>query len=362
MPEGARPGEIYRLTDADLASRLSFFLWSSPPDDELLELAREGELSDEDVLEAQARRMLADPRAEALATRFAAQWLRLQDLYKLDPDVQLYPDYDLRLGESMQRETELFFHNLVREDRPVLEFLTADYTFVNERLAIHYEIPGVVGDEFRRVEYPNDRRRGILGHGSVLALTSLANRTSPVNRGKWVSEVLLGVPPPPPPPNVPSLDESVGEEGEARMLTTRERMDQHRQNPTCNSCHRLIDPIGLALDHFDVTGAWRIKENDVPVDVRGDLYDGTPLASAGDLTEALARLEIPVLRNFTLNLMAYALGRRVEYYDMPQIRKIVRDAEAEGYGTSAFILGVIESDAFQMRQAPVAADDALNNR
>ena len=361
MPEGVRPGETYRLTDADLASRLSFFLWSSPPDDELLELAREGELSDEDVLEAQARRMLADPRAEALATRFAAQWLRLQDLYKLDPDVQLYPDYDLRLGEAMQKETELFFYNLVREDRPVLEFLTADYTFVNERLANHYEIPGVVGDEFRRVQYPNEDRRGILGHGSVLALTSLANRTSPVNRGKWVSEVLLGVPPPPPPPNVPSLDESVSEEGEARMLTTRERMEQHRQNPTCNSCHRLIDPIGLALDHFDVTGAWRIKENDVEIDVRGELYDGTPMASAADLTKVLARLEVPVLRNFTLNLMAYALGRRVEYYDMPQIRKIVRDAEAEGYGTSAFILGVIESDAFQMRQVPVAADDALNN-
>lgn len=362
MPDDVRPGETYRLSDADLASRLSFFLWSAPPDDELLELAREGDLSKRSVLEAQARRMLADPRAEALATRFAAQWLRLSDLYKLDPDVQLYPDYDLGLGEAMLRETELFFDHLVRENRPVMEFLTAEYTFVNERLAEHYEIPGVVGDDFRRVPYPDDRRRGILGHGSVLGLTSLANRTSPVNRGKWVAEVILGAPPPPPPPGVPSLDESADESteegGDARLLTTRERMEMHRQNPTCNSCHRLIDPIGLALDHFDVTGAWRIKENDQPVDVRGEFYDGTPIGSAGDLTAVLAGLEIPVLRNFTANLMAYALGRRVEYYDMPEIRRIVREAEDNGYRTNDFILGVIESEAFQMRQARAVTDDA----
>ena len=360
MPDGVDPGETYRLTDADLASRLSFFLWSTPPDEELLELAREDRLTRGGTLEDQVTRMLADPRAEALATRFAAQWLRLSDLYKLDPDVQMYPDYDLRLGEAMQRETELFFYHLVRENRPVMEVITADYTFVNERLADHYEIPGVVGDDFRQVQYPDDRRRGILGHGSVLAQTSLANRTSPVNRGKWVSEVLLGAPPPPPPPGVPSLDEApeeAGEDGEARRLTTRERMEQHRQNPTCNSCHRLIDPIGLALDHFDVTGAWRIKEHGTAIDVRGELYDGTPIESSNDLTNVLARLEIPVVRNFTANLMAYALGRRVEYYDMPQIRAIVREAEEDGYRINDFILGVIESDAFQMRQAPVAEDD-----
>ena len=358
MPENARPGESFRISDADLAARLSFFLWGAPPDTELLRVAGEGRLSRAEVLEAQTRRLLADPRSDALATRFAAQWLRLQDLYKLDPDVQFYPDYDLRLAQAMQRETELFFDHLVREDRPVLELLSADYTFVDERLAAHYDIPGVVGDQFRRVEYPNDRRRGILGHGSVLALTSLANRTSPVNRGKWVSEVLLGAPPPPPPPNVPSLDESAAEAVATRRLTTRERMEQHRQNPTCNSCHRLIDPIGLALDHFDVTGAWRIKENDMPVDVRGELYDGTPLASAGDLTDALIRLREPVLRNFTANLMAYALGRRVEYYDMPQVREIVREAEDEGDRMSAFILGVIGSDAFQMRRASLQTEEA----
>ena len=362
MPEGVEDGEVYRLSDADLAARLSFFLWGAPPDEELLRLAREGDLSEGDELRRQALRMLEDPRSEALATRFAAQWLRLQDLYKLDPDVQMFPDYDLRLADAMHRETELFFDHLVREDRPVLELLTADYTFVNQRLAEHYGIPGVVGDEFRRVEYPNDRRRGILGHGSILALTSLANRTSPVNRGKWVAEVLLGAPPPPPPPNVPSLDESAAEATATRRLTTRERMEMHRENPTCNSCHRLIDPIGLALDHFDVTGAWRIKENDMPIDVRGELYDGTPLASAGDLTDALVAKRISVLRNFTLNLMAYALGRRVEYYDMPQVRRIVADAEEDGGGITAFILGVVESDAFQMRRASITTDQAQQGR
>jgi hypothetical protein len=358
MPDGVEDGEVYRLTDADLAARLSFFLWGSPPDDELLRLAREGELSDDDVLREQTMRMLADPRSEALASRFAAQWLRLQDLYKLDPDVQMFPDYDLRLASAMERETELFFSYLVRENRPVLELLTADYTFVNERLADHYEIPGVVGDQFRRVAYPSERRRGILGHGSVLALTSLANRTSPVNRGKWVSEVLLGAPPPPPPPNVPSLDESAAEASDTRRLTTRERMEMHRANPTCNSCHSLIDPIGLALDHFDVTGAWRIKENDMPIDVRGELYDGTPLASANDLTGALVSKRVPVLRNFTRNLMAYALGRRVEYYDMPQVRQIVEKAEEDGARTTSFILGVVESDAFRMRRASLTTDQA----
>lgn len=358
MPEGIEDGEVYRLADADLAARLSFFLWGSPPDEELLRLARDGDLSDDDELRRQVLRMLEDPRSEALATRFAAQWLRLQDLYKLDPDVQMFPDYDLRLADAMHRETELFFDNLVREDRPMLELLTADYTFVNQRLAEHYGIPGVVGDEFRLVAYPTDRRRGVLGHGSVLALTSLANRTSPVNRGKWVAEVLLGAPPPPPPPNVPSLDESAAEATETRKLTTRERMEMHRANPTCNSCHRLIDPIGLALDHFDVTGAWRIKENDMPIDVRGELYDGTSLASAGDLTEALVAKRVSVLRNFTLNLMAYGLGRRVEYYDMPQVRQIVEKAEEDGARMTSFILGVVESDAFQMRRASVTTDQA----
>ena len=357
QPEGIEPGEIYAVPGIALASRLSFFLWASPPDQELLDLARRGQLSKDDVLRRQTRRMLADPRAEALGTRFASQWLRLQDVEKLHPDVVLFPDYDLRLADAMVRETELFVYHLVREDRSILEMLTADYTFVNERLAEHYDIPGVIGDDFRLVEYPNERRRGILGHGSVHAQTSLANRTSPVNRGKWVAEVLLGSPPPPPPPNVPSLDEVSGA-GQGRMLTTRERMELHRQNPTCNACHRLIDPIGLAMDNFDVTGRWRIRENGVPVDPRGELYDGTPLSGPGDLVAALLNYRIPFLRNFTSNLMTYALGRRVEYFDMPLIRDIVRQAESEEYRTSAFIMGVVQSDAFRTTRA--ATDVAMD--
>ncbi len=362
MPDGTSTGEAYELSGAALASRLSFFLWGSPPDDELRELAENGDLTDVDVLLDQTRRMLADPRAEAFGTRFAAQWLRLKDLEELHPDVVLYPDYDLRLAESMRRETELFFYNLVKNDRPIMEFLTADYTFVDERLARHYGIPGVVGDEFRRVEYPDDTRRGILGQGSILALTSLANRTSPVNRGKWVSEVVLGAPPPPPPPDVPDLDESAPGEGQGRMLSTRERMEMHRKNPTCNSCHRMIDPIGLALDNFDVVGQWRIRENGAPVDPRGELYDGTPLAGPADLSAALLKYETPVLRNYTSNLMAFALGRRVDYYDMPEVRNIVRRAEKQGYKTSAFILGVVESDAFRMRgvSTDIVEDPASN--
>ena len=355
IPEDAVAGEVYRISDSDLASRLSFFLWGAPPDDELRAVANDGNLSDTEVLLTQARRMLADPRAEALGTRFAAQWLRLSDLKELDPDVVLFPDYALQLADAMQRETELFFYGLVRDDRPILELITTDYTYLNEVLAEHYGITGVYGEEFRRVQYPTDRRRGILGHGSVLAQTSLANRTSPVNRGKWVSEVILGAPPPPPPPDVPSLDQTdVAEQG--RLLTTRERLEMHRENPSCNSCHRLIDPIGLALDNFDVTGRWRIRENGSAIDVSSVMYNGTPLASPADLREALMAMPLPILRNFTVNLMAYALGRRVEYYDMPQVRTIVADAEVEEYRVSAFVLGVIESDAFRMRQVPATLE------
>ena len=259
-PEGVAPGEVYELDDADLASRLSFFLWATPPDEELVALARAGDLSNESELVRQTRRMLADPRAESLATRFAAQWLRLQDLEKINPDAQLYPYFNHQLKASMRRETELLFHHVVQEDRSVLELLTADYTFVNERLAAHYGIEGVTGADFSRVQLPDENRRGLLGHGSILMMTSEGNRTSPVLRGKWVMEVLLGSPPPAPPPAVPTLEETESSEG-SRRLTTRERMEMHRDNPACMSCHRVIDPIGLALDNFDVTGAWRIKEN-----------------------------------------------------------------------------------------------------
>ena len=349
-PDDVRPGEIYELDDADLASRLSFFLWAGPPDEELVRVAREGRLTNEQELERQARRMLADPRAESLATRFASQWLRLQDLEKINPDAQLYPYFNYQLKESMDRETELLFHHIVQEDRSVMELLTADYTFVNERLADHYEIPGVTGREFRRVELSDQNRRGLLGHGSILMMTSHGNRTSPVMRGKWVMEVLLGSPPPPPPPAVPAFDETAGSDG-ARQLTTRERMEAHRENPACNSCHRVIDPIGLALDNFDVTGAWRIKENMTAIDPTGELYDGTLIDGPAGLRNTILRRPSVFKRTFAKNLMAYALGRRVEYFDMPTIRSIEREAAQDGDRMSYFILGVVKAPAFRMSRA-----------
>jgi hypothetical protein len=360
QPAGARAGEKFRLADTDLASRLSFFLWGTPPDAELAELAERGRLSDAKVLEAQTRRMLADPRSQALATRFAAQWLRLQDLDLVHPDSYWFPDFDQQLADAMRRETELFFYDLVQGDRSLLELFDADHTFLNERLARHYGIDGVFGDEFRRVAYPDDTRRGLLGHGSVLVLTSLANRTSPVLRGKWVMEVLLGTPPPPPPPGVPDLEETKGEEG-GRMLTTRERMEMHRAAAVCRSCHMFMDPIGLALDNFDVTGKWRIRENGAPLDTRGQLYDGTPLASPQDLRAALIKRPDPLVRTFTENLMAYALGRHVEVHDKPTVRAIARQAQRENYRLSSFILGVVRSEAFQMKQAQAAATDAASH-
>jgi len=350
-PDDLRSGEVYRVEDVNLASRLSFFLWGAPPDDELVQLALDGQLSDIDVLRAQARRMLADPRAEALGTRFAAQWLRLEDLEKVKPDRLQFPDYYQQLGDAMHRETVLFFNHLVAEDRGMLEMFKADYTFVNESLARHYGMQGVVGEHFRRVPYPDANRRGIFGHGSILTLTSHAGRTSPVLRGKWVMEVLMGTPPPPPPPGVPALEETA-EAMDGRELTTRERMEIHRMNPTCNSCHSFIDPIGLALDNFDVTGRWRIRESGMLLDTRGDFYDGTPVSSPAELQEALLKRPIPLVRNFTENLMAYALGRRIEYYDMPEIRRIAQGAEALDYRMSSFILGVVESDAFRMKRVP----------
>jgi hypothetical protein len=360
LPAGAREGQRYAISDLDLATRLSFFLWGTPPDERLLSAARAGALSTPAGLAAQTRRMLADPRAEAMATRFAAQWLRLQDIDKVHPDALQFPDFHEQLASAMKRETELFFHHLVRENRSALDLLNADFTFVNEPLARHYGISGVTGDEFRRVSYPDQTRRGLLGHGSVLTLTSHANRTSPVLRGKWVMEVLMGTPPPAPPPNVPDL-EKTGEAREGRLLTTRERMEIHRSNPNCRSCHLFIDPIGLALDNFDVTGRWRIREFGNSLDTRGDFYDGTAIASPLELQRALLKRPAPILRNFTANLLAYAIGRRVEYFDQPAIRKIVREAEPGGYRVGDLVLGVVRSDAFRMKRAPVAAANGNNN-
>ncbi|MBI4521145.1 MAG: DUF1592 domain-containing protein [Gemmatimonadetes bacterium] len=360
-PSNADAGKAYRIADLDLASRLSFFLWGTPPDDELIDLARRSKLQNERTLEQQVRRMLADSRSDALASRFAGQWLRLQDLEKVHPDALSYPYYDRNLAIAMERETELFFTHLVREDRPVLELLTADYTFINDRLARHYGISGVAGSDFQRVTYPDDTRRGLLGHASVLTLTSHADRTSPVLRGKWVMEVLLGTPPPPPPPNVPTLDQTEGSK-DGRFLTTRERMELHRRNPICSSCHQFMDPIGLALDNFEVTGAWRIKENGMPLDTRGQLYDGTPVTNPKDLREALLRKPDALMRNFAANMLAYSLGRRVEYFDMPAVRKIVRDAAGSDYRLSAFIVGVAKSTPFHMAKAEAVAADAGDAR
>ena len=356
-PETVKAGTLYRVSDVDMASRLSFFLWATPPDKALMDAAARGELSTAAGLEKQARRMLADPRAEALGPRFAGQWLRLQDVDKVHPDPNVYPNFELQLGDLMKEETELFFVSLLRENKSVLDLLRADYTFVNERLAKHYGIPGVAGDEFRRVTYPDDRRRGIFGQGSVLVQTSYANRTSPVLRGKWVMEVLLGTPPPPPPMDgsVPPLD-ATAEGVSGRPLTTRERMEMHRKNPTCNSCHRIIDPIGLALDGFDATGKWRARENGMPLDTRGTFYDGTEITSPAELSAVLLKRPVSLVRTFTENMMAYALGRRVEYYDQPAIRAIMRAAEPGGYQIPSIILGVIKSDAFRMRMADPVND------
>ncbi|MFN8572148.1 MAG: DUF1592 domain-containing protein [Gemmatimonadaceae bacterium] len=357
-PRDAPPGTDYRIGDYELASRLSFFLWSSIPDDELLNLAAAGKLSAPATLEAEVRRMLADPRAEALATRFGGQWLRLQDIEKVRPDVFWFPDYDEQLGQAMKRETELFFDDIVRKDRSILSVLNANYTFVNERLARHYGFRGISGDQFRRVSYPDSTRQGVLGQGSMLVQTSLANRTSPVLRGKWVMEVLIGMPPPPPPPNVPSLDETTdGKEG--RPLTTRERMELHRSNITCRTCHQYMDPIGLALDNFDVTGRWRFRENAMPLDTRGQLFDGTPVSTPSELTRALLKRPTPFVRHFTENLMAYALGRRVTDEDQTTVRAIAEHSATSGYRFSSFVMGVVNSTAFRMRspEAPVAADN-----
>ena len=343
------PERGYRLSDVDLASRLSFFLWGTPPDDELQTLADAGSLT-ADELDRQALRMLADPRAAALGRRFAAQWFRLQDMDKVRPDPNFFPNYDENLARAMRRETELFFANLVQANSSLLDLYRADYTFVDERLARHYGIPGVAGRHFRRVAYPDDTRRGVLGHGSMLVLTSLANRTSPVLRGKWVMEVLLGTPPPPPPPDIPALEDTE-EVRDGRRLTTRERMEAHRSNPSCSSCHRLIDPIGLALDNLDAVGKWRIRENMAPLDTRGQFYDGTPMSTPPELAAVLLKRPVPLVRNFTERLLSYAIGRPAEYYDHPTVRAITRAAEADGYRISDLVAGVVMSDAFRMRQA-----------
>ncbi len=353
-------GGMRPLSDLALASRLSFFIWGALPDAKLVEAATRGDLSGMDGLEAQVARMLDDPRADALGERFAAQWLRLQDLDKVHPDALRFPDFHEQLKEDMRRETVTLFNAVVQGGGTLQDLLTADHSWMNERLARHYGIPGVVGNHFRRVAYTDERRRGILGHGSILTLTSHANRTSPVLRGKWVMEVLLGTPPPPPPPDVPEL-EATAEATEGRFLTVRERLEQHAASPSCNSCHRFIDPIGLALENYDVTGTWRVRDANVPVETLGELYDGTPLEGPGDLRAALLRRSESLVRTFTENLMAYALGRRIEYSDMPAVRSVARAAGEDDYRLAAFVREVVVSDPFRMTGSATVVEDAAHH-
>jgi hypothetical protein len=356
-PTLAKAGQTYRVSDLDLASRLSFFVWNTVPDAELVKVATAGTLHTPAVLEKQVRRMLADPRAESLSTRFASQWLRLQDVEKIHPDALLFPGFDNELAASYKRETELFFDSIVREDRSVLDLLTADYTFVNERIARVYRMPNIVGENFRRVTVP-DERRGIFGQGSMLMQTAVADRTSPVQRGKWIMEVLLGSPPPPPPADVPPFDDTKAATATGKPLSTRERMEEHRKNPACQSCHKVIDPLGLALDNFDTLGAWRIKDNGVGIDSNGVLYDGTKMSGPADLRQALLKHSEGLIRNFTDNLMSYAIGRRIEYYDQPSIRAITRKAAQNGNHFSSFVLGIVNSPAFQMSTAEAVTTTA----
>jgi cytochrome c553 len=349
-PPNAAPGSNYRIGDLELASRLSYFLWSSGPDEELIALASQGKLGDRAVLDRQVRRMLADSKADALSTNFALQWLHLQNMRDVQPDAYQYPNFDRNLADSMVRETELFFNSMVRDDRSVLDLLTANYTFVDEILAKHYKIPNVIGSRFRRVELPDQNRRGLLGQASILTLTSISNRTSPVQRGKYVMEVLLGTPPPPPPPNVPALKENAPS-GELKLLSVRERMEEHRKNAVCAACHKMIDPIGFALENFDAVGAWRINDSGFTVDTKGQLFDGTKLDGPVSLRQAILNHSDAFLGTFTENLLAYGLGRVIDYRDMPVVRSIEQQAAESGNRFSAYVLGIVHSMPFQMSRA-----------
>jgi uncharacterized protein DUF1592/uncharacterized protein DUF1588/uncharacterized protein DUF1585/uncharacterized protein DUF1587/uncharacterized protein DUF1595/cytochrome c len=344
-------GTNYRISNVELASRLSFFLWSSVPDDELLDVAIQGRLTGPAVLEHQVRRMLADSRSEALTANFAGQWLQLRNLGAVTPSAVLFPDFDDTLREGFRRETELFFDSIVREDRSALDLLSADYTFVNDRLARQYGIPNVKGSHFRRVTLTDANRRGLLGQGSILTITSQPVRTSPVFRGKWILENILGTPPPAPPPNVPALPEKTGVYAD-KMPSMRERMSQHRANPACASCHAMIDPLGFGLEHFDPVGQWRdVDELYGPIDASGVLPDGSTFSGVSGLRAALLKRPDRFVGTLTEKLLTYALGRGLEYYDIPAVRKIVHDTEGSHYKLSAVVLGIVQSLPFQMRRA-----------
>jgi cytochrome c5 len=350
-PAALSAGKSYRISDLALASRLSFFLWSSIPDNELIDLATQGKLKDPAVLEQQMRRMLADPRSDALVSNFTGQWLSVRSLKTSEPVVNLFPDFDDNLRNAFQQEAELFFASIVHEDRSVLDLLTADYTFVNERLAKHYGIQNLYGPQFRRVTLPPelDMRRGLLGKGALLTVTSAAARTSPVTRGKWFLQTFLGVSPPDPPPNVPAIKEKPADTtGNAKAPTMRQTMEAHRTNPACATCHRIFEPMGLALENFDAVGAWRTEDAGSPIDATGVLVDGTKLDGVASLRDVLVRYSDQFVRVVTEKLLTYALGRGVEYEDMPLVRSIVRDSAVSRYRFSSLVLGIVKSPAFQM--------------
>jgi hypothetical protein len=350
-PAGAGPAISWRVSDLELASRLSFFLWSTIPDDQLLYLAAQGKLKDSAVLEAQVRRMLADPRSEALISNFTGQWLNLRGLQSQMPVTMLFPDFDDNLRQSFRREVELLFASVVREDRSIVDLLTADYTYVNERLARHYGIPNVYGEQFRRITLPAefDVRRGLLGKGALLTVSSQAGRTSPVQRGKWFMQTFLGVSPPDPPPNVPPLklnDNGLSGGDAGKEPTMRQMMEAHRANPVCAACHRIMDPIGFSLENFNAVGAWRTEDGGSPIDPSGALVDGTKLDGPASLRQALLRYSDQYVRTVTERLMTYASGRGAEYYDMPSIRVVVREAARSNYRFSALVLGIVRSPQF----------------
>ena len=346
-PDGVAPVTAFRVTDVELASRLSFFLWSSIPDDELLDLASRGELGDPDVLRGQVRRMLADAKSHALVENFAGQWLYLRNLRSVAPDPDAFPEFDENLREAFRRETELFVESQLREDRSVVELLTADYTFVNARLARHYDIPGVSGSHFRRVTFDDGRRGGLLGQGSILTATSYPNRTAPTLRGKWVLENLLGAPPPAPPPNVPELADSEA----ASPRSVRERLEAHRANPVCASCHAQMDPLGLALEPFDAIGKWRTHDGEAEIDASASLPDGSAFVGPAGVRAHLLGRRKRFVSAFTEKLLTYALGRGLEDYDPPAVRRIGQRAEREDYRWSSLVNGIVESVPFQMRRS-----------
>jgi len=356
----AKAGVNYRISDLELASRLSFFLWSSVPDEPLLSAASQGRLRTAAGLDREVRRMIADPRSEALTNNFVGQWLQLRNLQAVTPSEVLFPDFNDSLRQDLRQETELFFDSILREDRSTVDLLSANYTFLNDRLARHYGVAGINGSHFRRVTLTDDRRRGLLGQGSILTITSQPIRTSPVFRGKWILENFLGTPPPPPPPNVPALPEKSGVYA-GKMPSMRERMAEHRSNPACASCHAMIDPLGFGLEHFDPVGRWReVDELYAPIDASGALPDGTAFDGVSALRAALVKHPDRFVTTLTEKLLTYSLGRGLEYYDMPAVRKIVHDAARSNYKLSAVILGITKSLPFQMRRTAPATTQTAN--